>query len=475
MKSILKLIRRFVNILWVSTILIIVLNIVILAIIASKQAAGRSPWTTAVETAKGLKRTKNGYELSKDMMSELESENVWAICIDNNTHKVVWHTDNLPQEIPMEYSISEIAFFGRGYVKDYPTFTGGTEDGLVVLGYPKERYWKEMYPSWDYDFIANLPKTLLSMLGCNISLIFLIYVITNTKMLKSVRPIAEGIEALPNGEAVWIKEKGILSEIAVKINQTSGILQSQNYQLKKKETARANWIAGVSHDIRTPLSMVMGYAGQLESDSHLTTEEQKKVSVILRQSERIKNLINDLNLASKLEYNMQPVKAGEENVVALVRQVVVEFMNMDIETRYPIVWLTEETFTTCVVNVDGALLKRAMCNLIWNCMNHNENGCSIYVQVKEEQRNCVICVEDDGAGVSDEQIEALNHTPHYMFSDANTMTQRHGLGLLIVKQIMDTHNGETVMGHSAYGGFGVKLILPKDQPEASRKNDGFEK
>jgi Osmosensitive K+ channel histidine kinase len=46
--------------------------------------------------------------------------------------------------------------------------------------------------------------------------------------------------------------------------------------VKKKETARANWIAGVSHDIRNPLSMVMGYAGQLKDDTDLTPEEQKK-------------------------------------------------------------------------------------------------------------------------------------------------------------------------------------------------------
>lgn len=46
------------------------------------------------------------------------------------------------------------------------------------------------------------------------------------------------------------------------INKTSELLQSQSYRFRKKETARANWIAGISHDIRTPLSMVMGYAGQ---------------------------------------------------------------------------------------------------------------------------------------------------------------------------------------------------------------------
>ena len=463
MKSIPKLIRRFVGILLISFVLIIILNIVALAVITSDQVGGRSPWTMAVETAEGLQKAPNGYILSEDIMLELKNENIWAIYIDNNTHKVIWHTENLPKEIPMEYSISEIAFLTRGYVKDYPTFTGGREDGVVVLGYPKDKYWKEMYPSWDYSFIANFPKIVLSVLGCNIALIFLIYVVTSTGLLKSVRPIVEGIQTLPTGTSFRVKEKGVLSEIAVKLNQTSDILQSQNYQLKKKEMARANWIAGVSHDIRTPLSMVMGYAGQLEQDPHLTEEQRKKAAVILKQSKRIKNLINDLNLASKLEYNMQAVKTSQENVVALVRQVVVDFINMDLEDRYPVEWLTEDIVTRCIVNVDKALLKRAVCNLIQNSMNHNENGCKIYVWVRKEQGKCVIGVEDDGIGVSDKQIEELNNMPHYMLCDKNTTTQRHGLGLLIVKQIVAAHNGETVLGHSDYGGFEVKLVLPVEE------------
>ena len=93
-------------------------------------------------------------------------------------------------------------------------------------------------------------------------LILAIYLIANMKLLKSVKPITKGIQGLSIGENVHIPETGVLSEISVNINHTSDILQEQKKQLIKKETARANWIAGVSHDIRTPLSMVMGYAGQ---------------------------------------------------------------------------------------------------------------------------------------------------------------------------------------------------------------------
>ncbi len=105
---------------------------------------------------------------------------------------------------------------------------------------------------------------------------FIIYMLVNTRLLKSIRPVVEGIEKLPTSEPVYIKERGLLSELADCVNQTSCLLQEKDKALKKKEMSRANWICGVSHDIRTPLSVVMGYAGQLEEAPGLDLEEKRK-------------------------------------------------------------------------------------------------------------------------------------------------------------------------------------------------------
>ncbi|MCI8826913.1 MAG: HAMP domain-containing histidine kinase [Lachnospiraceae bacterium] len=460
MKSIPRLIRRFISIMLLSSVLLIILNFALLVIYTISQIPNSYPWMTAEEVADNLSQNNNQYVLSEDTELKLENSNVWAVFIDNETKQVVWKTENLPETVPVSYSVSDIASLTRGYIDGYPTFTGEAENGLIVLGYPRDSFWKHMWPSWDYNLIANLPKTVLSVLVINIALIFIIYVIANSKLLKSVKPIVSGIQSLPTKEAVSIKEKGLLSELAVSINKTSEILQSQNRQLRKKETARANWIAGVSHDIRTPLSMVMGYAGQLENDRRLPEDACKKAAVIVKQSERMRNLINDLNLASKLEYNMQPVSLTRQNLIAVIRQVVVDFINMDIDDRHPIKWKTDEALTVCPASIDKDLMKRAVSNLVQNCINHNERGCHIFIGVMVEESNCIIVVDDDGIGVTEEQVEKLNHSPHYMVCDENTLEQRHGLGLLIVKQIMAAHGGTVNIGHSSYGGFSVKLILP---------------
>ena len=389
--------------------------------------------------------------ISDEVYEKLERNHIWAMLLDENG-KRIWAALT-PGEIPTVYSLQDVSLFSKGYLRDYPVFTWNTEDGLLVLGYPKNSYAKITANYYSVRSIQLLPVYFLGTLLLDLLLLFLAYYFSKRKILKSTGPIVAAVETLSDGMPAHLSVSGELSDIADSINKTSEILSRQN-------NARANWISGVSHDIRTPLSMIMGYADQLQSDTHLTDTERKMTAIIIKHSERIRDLVIDLNLASKLEYNMQPINVKQENAVAIVRQVAVDFINTDIYDKYPIEWLTDEELSVCLINADRDLLKRAISNLIQNCIKHNENGCTIYMSVSIEQNNCVICVEDNGIGASDEQIEKLNTAPHYMVCDTNTTEQRHGLGLLIVKQIVDSHNGTTYIEHSTFGGFAVKLNLP---------------
>ena len=138
MKSVPKLIRHFVGIMLLSSMLLIILNFVLLGIY--NQAPNGSPWITAQEVADHLFQNENGYVLSDDTALELQNTDVWAIFIDNATMKVVWQTDNLPETVPISYTVSDIANLTRGYIDGYPTFTGEAENGLMVLGYPKDSF-----------------------------------------------------------------------------------------------------------------------------------------------------------------------------------------------------------------------------------------------------------------------------------------------------------------------------------------------
>ena len=122
MKSVPKLIKRFVGILMLSSLLILVINFAVLAIITATQAPNGSPWTTAEQAAESMVKSEQGYKMSDEMIEELNAQNVWAVYIDNATGECVWHSDNLPDTVPLEYTASDIANTTRGYIDGYPTF-----------------------------------------------------------------------------------------------------------------------------------------------------------------------------------------------------------------------------------------------------------------------------------------------------------------------------------------------------------------
>lgn len=461
MKSTLKLIRRFLLILILSIFLLLVLNLLLVFAVGAKNMGNQSPWGAAEDLAAALARQEDGsYRLSPQGAELLDKSGAWAVLVEDKSGAVLWHSNNLPEEIPLQYSLSALSWAIRGYIQDYPTTVSGYGDDLLILGHPKTSLWKLMWNTFDYDMVANLPRTFLLFLVSNIALLLLIYLAVTSGVLRSVKPIVRGVEALPDGGDVYVKEKGLFSQLAASINRASERLRDQEYRLKKKDTARANWISGVSHDIRTPLSMVMGYASQLEESPALPAGEQKKAGIIRLQSIRMKNLINDLNLASKLEYNAQPLNRKPALLVSLLRGIVADFLNMDPDSRYPIEWTADSASATCLAEVDEGLLRRAVSNLILNAQVHNPEGCSISVQFRAEGTRCRISIGDDGVGVTQEQLESLQSSPHYMVCDSSANGQRHGLGLLIVKQIAEAHGGELEMDHSPEGGFLAAIRLP---------------
>lgn len=140
-------------------------------------------------------------------------------------------------------------------------------------------------------------------------------------------------------QPVDLSTRGLLGDLAAGINKTSARLVQQEAALNQRDNARATWIAGVSHDIRTPLSLVMGYASQLEDDPELPLAKREQASIIRRQSERIKTLVSNLNLASKLEYDMQPLRVLLCNILYKCSN------SSPVIGRYPLPSSISNTFT----------------------------------------------------------------------------------------------------------------------------------
>ena len=360
---------------------------------------------------------------------------------------------NLPEGIQEHYTVGEVASFSRWYLMDYPVKVWNCGQGLLVVANAKDSVGK--YPvEYSRSTVKNLPFFILTVLAANLVLILILAVLSGYRLYEGLRPIAFGLDRLVDGRRIAVPENGIARDLAEKLNQVSRILEIQRQNLNQRDTARTEWISGVSHDIRTPLSMVMGYADSLENDAALPEKARKEAGIIREQSLKIKTLIEDLNLTSKLEYHMQPLRVKDFMPAALLRQAVVSILNGGGQGSCELETEIDDALEPVVMRGDEVLLSRALQNLIGNSIRHNP-GCRICVsgrlERKDGQRLCVLSVRDDGSGIPEEVrriLEGLRPTdpdgPHIM-------------GLRIVSQITSAHGGQ--MRFSA-DGREVLLYLP---------------
>lgn len=395
---------------------------------------------------------QNGeYILNNKYQRDLVINNIWGMVIDNNGN-VVWK-HNLPKEIPLNYSLQDVATFSKGYIKDYPVFTWKQENDLLVLGYPKNSYSKFMTNYLPLSAIQKAPFLLLIMLVSNIAILFIVYYLSKRNVMLKVAPIINGIDQLSHGETVTLNINGELKEIGKRINKTS-------MQLKKQNQARANWISGVSHDIRTPLSMIMGYADKISSTLNIEENTKKQANIIKTQSVKIKNLVQDLNLVSQLNYNVQPIQETPIHLCKIIREIVVEYLNNNTNNKFEFELNLKPNTELITIIGDERLLGRAIQNIISNSINHNENGCIISISLEVNGNNLILVISDNGKGISEEKLQKIQSTPHYLQSTDDRLDLRHGLGILLVKEIVSIHKGTISISSVLNKGFSTTISFP---------------
>lgn len=401
--------------------------------------------TAAASTSAGI---------TDEMAQKLNSNHIWAMFLSENG-EIMWSLD-LPDEIPEKYTMQDVAVFSKGYLADYPVFVWNMEDGLLVLGYPQDSFTKITTNYLPIRMVRLIPLYVIGMFSVDLLLLFLIYYGSKRKIIRSTEPIIESIKTLSDGKPVSLCVHGELSEIADSVNRASQILSKQN-------TGRANWISGVSHDIRTPLSMIMGYAERIAQDETASQSVVEQAEIVRKQSIKIKELVQDLNLVSQLEYEMQPLHKEQVRLSKLIRSYIAELLNTGVYDAYTLNIEIAPDAETAVLECDARLISRAINNLVQNSIKHNPQGCEIRLALKKEETSLMITVADNGVGMSPEKIQELEEKPHYMESMDEGLDLRHGLGLLIVREIVTAHRGiltlESVLPH----GCKVTLIIPNNQ------------
>ena len=198
---------------------------------------------------------------------------------------------------------------------------------------------------------------------------------------------------------------------------------------------------------------ILGWAEQLEQDALLPDSSRQKATGIRTQCEKLRTLIDDLNLTSKLEYGAQPLRRKDLRAGPLFRQLVAQFCESPLAERCEITLEQEEPAEQTVLSVDEALLARLLENLMNNSVRHNQKPVNITVHTRRVGERFCLTVADDGIGYPAAVLVALN-------AAEPAENAPHILGLYVVQQIAAAHGGRAVFGQNTPCGAKTTVWLP---------------
>lgn len=244
------------------------------------------------------------------------------------------------------------------------------------------------------------------------------------------------------------------------LEQLTATLQLHQNQQKTLERTREDWISGLSHDLKTPLSSISGYAQMLESpDYEWSAQETREFASIMNEkSSYMMELLEELTLTFRLKNQALPLAKEPLDINEFIRRIVIQFIN-DPSNR-------EQQFTFLAApqsiraNIDPKWFQRIIDNLIANAVKYNPPGTEIKISVSAiEQHLFVVLIEDDGKGMETEILDKL-FDRYYRGTNTHETSTGTGLGLAITKQLVQLHNGSIHIDSMPGKGTAVRVIVP---------------
>ena len=284
-------------------------------------------------------------------------------------------------------------------------------------------------------------------------------------VISRVGTLSQGIlEEHPSAEcpSVTVEDADELSrsgfaEVFVALDRLDESLSCAQRARQQLDQEREQWIAGVSHDLKTPLSAIRGYAHLLASGPTPAEEVQRQANAILERSLTMQHLLADLELTMRIRVGALVRNDVALDAVGAVRSTLSELAT---DTRSAGRSLRlEASRDPVVVLADEELLRRAVTNLILNAVTHNPEGTTVTVSVFSDEGSAKITIEDDGVGMGGQlqpqRSDQLDPDTPPARSDAGD-----GLGMSVSRQFVELYGGSMSVESQPRRGTRVTLLLP---------------
>lgn len=234
----------------------------------------------------------------------------------------------------------------------------------------------------------------------------------------------------------------------VEIDELSDTLNYATKKLKQTDEVRKELIANVSHDLKTPLTMIKAYSEMIRDLSGENKEKREEhLNVIIEETDRLTRLVSDMMDLSKIESGLTTLTKTEFNLSEVVKKIVSGFNIIQDENCSIKVDVPNEAY----VLADKTKIEQVVYNLVANAINHSGENKDIKIKIVSNSKRYKLLVEDNGPGIKKEDLPNIWNRYYKTADTYKRANSGSGLGLSIVKNILDKHNSN----------FGVDSIVGK--------------
>ena len=290
---------------------------------------------------------------------------------------------------------------------------------------------------------------------------FIVSMVILWLLMKSLRGIIKTVRKFGDGDLgsrIPIQSKGELAELSITINSMADTILRNMDELKEVDKLRRDLITNISHDIRTPISIIHGYIETLlmKHNSLDAQKQQEYLQTIMKSTERLKRLMTDLFELSKLESRQIQPKIEPFFMFDLLQdlsrkyKLMAQERNIELETELP--------SKMPVVSADIALIERVLQNLIDNALNYTPEKGRVRIKMEAQNKQVSISVINTGPGIASEELPKI--FDRYYKVENNNSNRGSGLGLAIVKNILEIHHSDIRVFSEKQGNTTFSFDLP---------------
>lgn len=375
-------------------------------------------------------------------LARLDEYGLWIQIIDENGQEVFAYKK--PENYPVHYSASALLAMEAGAYNEGSTvftskFMESGETLSYIIGFP---YDIGKYPLY---YNGERVQRLFPVVSILVSVVFAALVFSGLGyglwLSRRMAKIMSGIGDIASRQYQPIKEFGAFREVYAALNKMDRKINDSDKLREDTERARRDWIANITHDLKTPLSPIKGYAELLTDGSGVDAKNAREYGeMILKNTVHAEKLMNDLKLTYQLDSGALPYNPQKIRLTRYLKELVIDIVNDPAFLGRTVQW--ESSVADLEIELDPDLFRRAVQNLLINALVHNPPDTKVEILADEKPQDIVyIRIRDNGIGMTEEEQEQV-FARYYRGTSTDERPEGSGLGLAIVKQIITLHGGE---------------------------------